>query len=184
MIWPCKDTAVSMKSDVHCHPPRGSARVPEQGTRQNCVLVSAGYPHFQLCWRQSNKTSVIPACPSTCFFIQYQVFCPFTTHIFPAADSSYWAESEGNTSAKWILQIPQLETLLESHWAAVKMLSIPLRITLSSTVTPQVWICFGTEFKVSFRLSLWHPDRSYGYYYGKTEICRTSFNRTQYKAVQ
>lgn len=31
MIWPCKDTAVSMKSDVHRHPPCGSARVPEKG---------------------------------------------------------------------------------------------------------------------------------------------------------
>lgn len=114
MIWPCKDTAVSMKNDVHCHPPCSSARAPEQGTRQSCVLLSAGYPQSPLCGRQSNKTGVIPACPSTCFFILYQVFCPFTTHTFPAADCSYWAESEGKTSAKWILQISisQFETLV------------------------------------------------------------------------
>lgn len=150
MVWPCKDRAVSIKSDAHCHPPCSSARVPEQGTRQGCALLSAGYPHFPLYWRQSNKTGAIPACPSTCFFIQYQIFCPFTTQTFPAAHCHTEQEVKATPQQSGFSRspFPSLRHSCESHWAAVKMLSIPLSITLSSILDLSFEFCFGAEFSL------------------------------------
>lgn len=182
MIWPCKDTAVSMKSDVHCHPPSSSARVPGQGTRWSCVLLNAVHPQFLLCWRQSNKTGVIPALPfhttsdsfhitsDFSYNIRFSAHLPHTFSLQLTVHTEQKVKATPQQSGFSRSPFPRLRHLCESHWAAVRTLSIPLSTTHSNTVTPQVWICFGAEFKVFFRLSLWHPDRSYGYHYGKTEV--------------
>lgn len=185
MIWPCKDTAVSIRRDVHCHALSRSARVSEQGTRWSCVLLNAVYPHFPLCWRQSNKPGVIPACPSTCVFHTISDSLPICHTHLPRSLTVHTDQKMKTTPQQRGFSgspFPSFDSTCLRHLGK----SLGCRknvehhpIQQHCVRRPQFWICFWTEFKVFFRLRLWHPDRSYGYHYRKTERCRTSFNRTQ-----